>query len=166
MTTQNKAAEAAAAHGVHALSPHLICRDAVKAIAFYKTAFGAQELMVLPAPDGKIMHACLSINGSSVMLMDENVGCGASSPQQFGGTPVTLHLILDDAEGAAAQAVSAGAKLVMPVEEQFWGDRYGIVEDPFGHRWALATPTGKAPKSMEELQAAAADAFSQEQERV
>lgn len=163
MTNPNKAAEAAATHGVHALSPHLVCRDAAKAIAFYKSAFGAQELMVLPAPDGRIMHACLSINGSSVMLAEENVGCSATSPQHLGGTPVTLHLIVDDADAAAERAVSAGAALVMPVEDQFWGDRYGIVEDPFGHRWSVATPTAKAPQTMEDLKAAAAAAFENAQ---
>lgn len=160
MTEMNKAAEAAAAHGVHSLSPHLVCRDARKAIDFYKTALGATELMVLPGPDGKIMHACLSINGSSVMLVDEMIGCGATSPQHLGGTPVTLHLIVDNAEAAAQRAVAAGAQLVMPVAEQFWGDRYGIVEDPFGHRWSLSTPGENAPRTAEELQAAAEAAFA------
>ena len=157
----NRAAEAAAAHGVHSLSPHLVCRDALKAIEFYKKALGAKELMVLPGPDGKIMHACLSINGSSVMLVDEMIGCGAASPLHLGGTPVTLHLIVDDADATAAQAVAAGAKVIMPVAEQFWGDRYGIVEDPFGHRWSIATPGENAPRSVEELQAAAKKAFAE-----
>jgi PhnB protein len=154
------AKETAAAHGLHSLSPHLVCRDAVKAIAFYKAAFGAKELIVLPAPDGKIMHACLAINGSSVMLVDENVGCGAPSPLHLGGTPVTLHLVVDDADAAAQRAVDAGAAVVMPVADQFWGDRYGMVEDPFGHRWSIATPGENAPRSVEELQAAAKQAFA------
>lgn len=157
----NKAAEAAAAQGVHSLSPHLVCRDALKAVDFYKKALGAEELIVLPGPDGKIMHACLRINGSSVMLVDENVGCGASSPQHLGGTPVTLHLIVDDADPVADRAVAAGATVVMPVADQFWGDRYGIVEDPFGHRWSIATPGENAPQSVEDLQAAAQKAFAE-----
>lgn len=163
MARPNKAAEAAAAHGVHALSPHLVCRDATAAIEFYKKALDARELMVLPGPDGKIMHACLSINGSSVMLVEENTGCSATSPQHLGGTPVTLHLIVDDADAIAECAVAAGAKVVMPVADQFWGDRYGIIEDPFGHRWSVATPTGQAPQTMEDLKAAAAAAFANAQ---
>jgi len=157
----NKAAEAAAAQGVHSLSPHLVCRDARKAIDFYKSALGAEELIALPGPDGKIMHACLRINGSSVMLVDENVGCGASSPQQLGGTPVTLHLIVDDVDAVVDRAVAAGAKVVMPVADQFWGDRYGVIADPFGHQWSVATPGKNAPRSVEELQAAAQKAFAE-----
>lgn len=145
MTSVNKAAEAAAAQGVHSLSPHLVCRDARKAIDFYKKALDAKELIVLPGPDGKIMHACLSINGSSVMLVDENVGCGATSPQQLGGTPVTLHLIVDDVDAMVDRAVAAGAKVVMPVADQFWGDRYGVVVDPFGHAWSFAHTLEKVP---------------------
>ena len=88
------------------------------------------------------------------------IGCSAFSPQHLGGTPVTLHLIVDDADAVAAQAVAAGATAVMPVADQFWGDRYGIVEDPFGHRWSIATPGENAPQSVEELQAAAKEAFA------
>jgi len=149
----NKAALQAADYGMHSVTPHLICAGAADAIDFYRGAFGAKELIRLPGLDGKIMHACLSINGSSVMLVDENAGCGMRSPKSLGGTAVTIHLVVEDADAIAAQAVEAGAAVVIPVADQFWGDRYGVVEDPFGHSWAIATPGG-APKSAEELREA------------
>ena len=127
-------------NGIQSLSPHLVCAGAADAIKFYEQAFGAKEMIRLPAPDGKLMHACISINGSSVMLVDENRQYGMLSPKALGGTPVTMHLIVEDADAAAAKAVAAGAKVIMPVADMFWGDRYGVVEDPFGHRWSLATP--------------------------
>lgn len=126
--------------GMHGLSPHLVCAGAASAIAFYKEAFDATEMMRLPGQDGKIMHAALSINGASVMLTDENLQYGNKSPATLKGTPVTLHLMVTDVDKVFAQAVHAGAKPVMPVADMFWGDRYGIVEDPFGHRWSIATP--------------------------
>jgi uncharacterized glyoxalase superfamily protein PhnB len=147
------AAAKAASHGVHRLSPYLICAGAAKAIDFYKEAFGAEELMRLEIEPGRIMHACLKINGSSVMLGEENAEMGAKSPTTLKATPVTMHLIVDDADRFAARAVEAGAKIVMPVADMFWGDRYGIVEDPFGHRWAVATP--KKPIFGKELEEAA-----------
>lgn len=127
----------------HALCPHLVCAGAAEAIDFYRRAFGAEEVMRLPGQNGKIMHASLRLNGRIVMLVDENPDFGIVGPKTLGGTPVTLHLNVPDADKAAADVVSAGAKLLMPVAEQFWGDRYGLVEDPFGHRWALATPARK-----------------------
>jgi len=128
---------------VHRLTPHLVCAGAAEAIEFYKRAFGAIEMIRLPAPDGKLMHACVSINGSSVMLVDESPAMGNLSPLSLKGTPVTIHLIVDDADAVATRAVAAGAKLLMPVADMFWGDRYGVLEDPFGHRWAVATPKRK-----------------------
>jgi uncharacterized glyoxalase superfamily protein PhnB len=136
----NKAAEQAAARGVHAVTPHLVCAGAAAAIEFYKRAFGATEMMRLSGPDGKLMHACVCINGSSVMLVDEYPAMGNTSPTTLKGTPVTIHLIVDDVDEFVERAVEAGAKLVMPVEDAFWGDRYGQIEDPFGHRWSVATP--------------------------
>ncbi|MBV9734689.1 MAG: VOC family protein [Acidisphaera sp.] len=127
-------------NGLHSLSPHLVCGGAAEAIAFYKKAFAAEELVRLPGPGGKLMHACLRINGSSVMLVDEIPAMGVRGPKSLQGTPVTIHLVVDDADATAARAVEAGAIVVMPVADQFWGDRYGIVEDPFGHRWSIATP--------------------------
>jgi uncharacterized glyoxalase superfamily protein PhnB len=141
------------------LAPYLVCRDAAAAIDFYVTAFGAQEQVRLPGPDGKIMHACVLVNGAPVMLVDENLDWGMRSPLSLGGTAVTLNLGVDDAVAWARRAVEAGAVERMPVSEQFWGDLYGVVEDPFGHQWALVTPT-RAPMTADELQDAAAAAFA------
>jgi PhnB protein len=148
------AAERSAEFGVHLLSPHLICKNAREAIDFYKSAFGATEMMVMPGADGKIMHACVTINGSSVMIADEHPNCGSSSPTTLGGTPVSLHLIVDDADATVEHAVAAGAKVVMPVADMFWGDRYGLIEDPSGHRWAIATPPERPLTETEILEAA------------
>ena len=142
---------------VPSLAPHLVCAGAAAAIDFYKKAFGAKEEVRLPGPDGKIMHACVSINGAPVMLVDENKDWGALSPKTLGGTPVSIHLGVPDADKAAAQAVAAGAKVVIPVADMFWGDRYGVVEDPFGHRWSIATPQRKLSET--ELREAARKAF-------
>ncbi len=125
--------------GVSPLSPHLVVAGAADAIKFYQRAFGAQELIKLEGPDGKLMHACVSINGSSVMLVDENPQWKALGPKSLGGTPVTIHLMVDDVDKVTNQAIAAGAKVIMPVADMFWGDRYGIVEDPFGHQWSIAT---------------------------
>jgi uncharacterized glyoxalase superfamily protein PhnB len=149
----NKAAERAAAHGVHAVTPHLVCAGAAEAIEFYQKAFGATEMIRIPGPDGKLIHACVSINGSSVMLVDEFPEMGGTSPKRLKGTPVTIHLIVDDVDRFVDRAVTAGAKIVMPVEDQFWGDRYGVIEDPFGHHWSVATP--KRDMTMEEIRSAA-----------
>ena len=137
------------------LAPHLVCDNAAAAIDFYKEAFGAEELMRLPGPDGRLMHGAVSINGAMVMLADAGCGIDARSPKTLGGTPVTLHLGVPDADSAVARAEAAGASVIMPVADQFWGDRYGIVEDPFGHRWSIATPRRAAPMSEAELREAA-----------
>jgi len=143
--------------GMHQLSPHLVCRDASAAIDFYVEAFGATELLRLPGPDGKLMHGSVVINDSSVLLVDENLEWGLRSPLDFGGTPVMIHLVVPDADATFATAVAAGARPHMPVAEQFWGDRYGVLEDPFGHLWAVATPA-TTPKTMDELAEAARNA--------
>jgi PhnB protein len=122
-----------------AVSPHLVCAGAAKAIDFYKKAFGAIETMRLPRKDGRLMHGAISINGASIMLADEFPEMSSKSPQTLKGTPVTLHLYVDDVDAFTARAVNAGAKIVMPISDMFWGDRYGIIEDPFGHRWSIAT---------------------------
>ena len=121
------------------LSPHLVCAGAADAIAFYKKAFGAVEKIRLAGPGGKLMHACVQIGGASVMLVDENPQWGALSPKSLKGTPVTLHLYVDDVDAFVDRAVKAGAKVVMPIDDTFWGDRYGVIEDPFGHHWSVAT---------------------------
>lgn len=145
-------AEIAAEMGMGLLSPHLTCRDCAAAIEFYKQAFGAEEMMRLPGPDGRLLHAAVRINGSMVMLVDEYPEMGGHSPLALGGSPVTLHLMVDDVDAVAARAVAAGADIAMPVADQFWGDRYGVVKDPFGHMWSIATPIWP-PKSPEEMEA-------------
>ena len=121
------------------LMPHLVCAGAAKAIAFYKKAFGAKEMMRLAGKDGKLIHAAVEINGARVMLVDEMREWGALSPKALNGTPVTVHLYVDDVDKVFKRAVKAGATSIMPVADMFWGDRYGVIEDPFGHRWSLAT---------------------------
>ncbi len=118
----------------------MVCDDAAAAIDFYVAAFGAEEIMRTPGPDGKLLHAAIRINGSSVMLVDENLEFGMFSPKALDGSPVTIHLIVDDADAWMQRAVAAGGVEAMAVQEVFWGDRYGVVVDPFGHSWALATP--------------------------
>ncbi|RME61876.1 MAG: VOC family protein [Alphaproteobacteria bacterium] len=123
----------------HALAPHLIVAGAAEAIDFYRQAFGAEEMIRIPGPGGKLMHAAVSINGSMVMLVDENIGCGMLGPKSLKGSPVTIHLNVEDVDAFVARAVKAGATLTMPVADMFWGDRYGQIEDPFGHKWSVAT---------------------------
>lgn len=125
--------------GMHTVTPHLVCDGAANAIAFYVKAFNAVELARLPGPEGKIMHAQIRIGDSYVMLVDEMRDCGALGPKTLKGSPVTLHLYVEDANAVFAQAVAAGASVKFPMEDMFWGDRYGVVEDPFGHNWSIAT---------------------------
>ncbi|MFD4839280.1 VOC family protein [Achromobacter sp. NPDC058515] len=125
--------------GMHTLTPHIVCEGASDAIAFYKNAFNAEELARLPGPNGKIMHAAIRIGDSVLMLMDDFPEWGSLGAKALKGTPVTLHLYLDDVDAAMQQAVSAGAQVTMPAADMFWGDRYGQVVDPFGHRWSIAT---------------------------
>lgn len=125
--------------GMTAITPHLVCRDAAAAIDFYRKAFGAVEQGRLPGPDGKLMHAAITIGGAALMLVDEFPGQGMPSPQSLGGSPVTIHLYVADVDATVAQAVAAGASVTMPVADMFWGDRYGRLVDPFGHQWSVAT---------------------------
>ena len=140
---------------VSPLAPHLICDGAAAAIDFYVAAFGATEILRMPAEDGKLMHAAVTINGATVMLVDENREWGSCSPKTLGGSPVTLHLTVPDVDAFIARAVEAGAELTMPPADMFWGDRYGTIRDPFGHNWSIATPLPGAPKTAEELREAA-----------
>lgn len=125
--------------GMHAVTPHLVCAGAADAIEFYKKAFGAVEEGRMPLPNGKIMHAMIRIGGSAVMLVDEMPEWGALGPKSLKGSPVTIHLYVEDVDSFADRAVKAGAKVTMPVADAFWGDRYGKLEDPFGHHWSVAT---------------------------
>ena len=124
-----------------AVTPQLVVRGAARAIEFYARAFGAHELLRNLAPDGeRVMHAELLLGAGRVLLHDEFPERGALGPESLGGTPVTLHLTVDDADAAFARAVDAGAEVLMPVGDTFWGDRYGMLRDPFGHRWSIASP--------------------------
>ena len=125
--------------GYHTLTPYFTVRDAVRAIEFYKQAFGAQERGVMKGPDGKVMHAELKIGDSIVMLADEFPEFGAVAPESGGSTSMGLHIYVDNVDQAFDRAVKAGAKVEMPVSDQFWGDRYGKLRDPFGHKWSIAT---------------------------
>ncbi|HEY1581906.1 MAG TPA: VOC family protein [Chthoniobacterales bacterium] len=125
--------------GAHTVTPHLICAGAAEAIDFYKRAFGAVELGRLAGADGKIMHASLRIGDSMVMLNDEMPERGALGPKLLKGSPVTIHLYVEDADAVFTQALKAGATATMPLDDMFWGDRYGKVEDPFGHHWSIGT---------------------------
>ncbi len=127
--------------GMHSVTPHMVCAGASAALDFYKKAFGAVELSRLPGPDGKLMHASFRIGDSTIMLGDECPEWGALGPLALKGSPVTIHLYVEDVDAAFAQAVGAGATVKMPVSDMFWGDRYGVVTDPFGHQWSLATHT-------------------------
>jgi len=139
---------------------HLIVNDAPKALDFYKNAFGAEILGVHKTPDGKVMHAELNIAGARLMLADEFPGMGAPSAKTLGGSPVVLNLYVEkDVDSLWNQAVGAGAKVVMPLDNQFWGDRYGQVSDPFGHRWALGQHVEDV--SPEEMERRAKEVFAQ-----
>jgi len=125
--------------GFYTITPHIIVSDAAKAIEFYKQAFGAQESERFMTPDGKaVMHAQLKIGGSMLMLGNE-FPPSCLSPKSRGGTTVSLHLYVENADAVFERAVQAGCTLKMAMMDQFWGDRYGQVEDPFGHQWSIAT---------------------------
>ncbi len=125
--------------GYTAVTPYLILADAARALEFYKRAFGAREIMRMPMPGGKIGHAEIEIGGSRIMLADEFPEQDCRSPKAFGGSPVAIHLYVPDVDAVAKQAESAGAKVKRPVEDQFYGDRLGTLEDPFGHTWHVST---------------------------
>ena len=148
--------------GYHTLTPFLTIRDAAKAIEFYKAAFGAQERGVMKAPDGKVMHAELKIGDSIVMLSDEFPDFGSVSPQALGGSGSGLHIYLDNVDAAFERAVKAGAQVDMPVMDQFWGDRFGRLKDPFGHKWSIATHVKDL--SPEEMNQGMKDAMAKTQE--
>lgn len=140
--------------GMHSVTPHIVCAGAAGAVEFYKKAFNAVELTRLDGPAGKLAHACIQIGSSRVMLADEYPEWGSVGPNTLKGSPVTLHLYVEDADQVFAQAINAGATLKMPLTDMFWGDRYGIVTDPYGHIWAIATHIKDI--SFEEMQASAA----------
>jgi uncharacterized glyoxalase superfamily protein PhnB len=140
------------------LTPHIVCAGAADAIRFYQEAFGAEELMRIPADDGRLMHAAIAIDGAMLMLVDEMKEHGVLSPLALGGSPVTLHLNVADADRAIERAVAAGATVTLPAHDAFWGDRYGQLRDPFGHNWSVAHPLRGTVMSEDELREAAKDA--------
>jgi len=128
--------------GCDGLIPHLVCRRCGDAIDFYVRAFDAKEVGRMPGPDGRIMHAFLQVDGRPLYLVDdfpEFSDGKSSSPESLGGTPVTIHRYVEDVDAAMKQAIEAGATVRMPAQDMFWGDRYGVLTDPFGHSWSLAT---------------------------
>jgi uncharacterized glyoxalase superfamily protein PhnB len=145
------------------LIPHLVCERCSEAIEFYKKAFGAVELVRMPAPDGRrIMHAQIRIGTSFVFLVDdfpEFCGGKSESPSALKGTPVTLHHYVEDCDAAIKRAQDAGATVFMPPQDMFWGDRYGAVVDPYGHKWSFATHVKDV--TPEQMRAAMKDAFAQ-----
>ena len=125
--------------GYHSVTPALVVRDAAKAIDFYKAAFGAEEVGRMAGPGGTIMHAEIRIGDSLIMLGEENEAWGSKSPLTLGGSPGSLQIYVPDVDAAFQRALDAGATVKSPLEDAFWGDRYGRVTDPFGHDWGLAT---------------------------
>jgi len=141
--------------GYHTVTPYLIVNDAAGALQFYQKAFGAKEILRFPRPDGKIMHAEIKIGDSPIMLADECPEMGARSPQALGGSPVTIALYVEDVDAVAGRAVAAGAKVLRPVQDQFYGDRSGTFADPYGHQWNVAThKEDVAPEEMKKRAAA------------
>ncbi len=147
--------------GYHTVTPSLMVSGAAKAIDFYKKALGAEERGRFPAPDGTIMHAEIKVGDSIVMLGEEMPEQGGKSPKALGGTPVSLYLYLENVDAAWKRAIDAGGKEIMPLTDQFWGDRGGCFEDPFGHKWWLAQHVKDL--TPEELRQAGEQFFSQMQ---
>jgi PhnB protein len=146
-------------HGFHTVTPYLIVRDARKAIDFYKKAFGAEELVVMPGPNGSTMHAQIKIGDSMIFLNDEVPAMDSLGPESRGGATASIMLYVDNVDTWFDKAVKAGCTVKLPVSDQFWGDRFGKVADPFGHLWAIATHVEDL--SPEEVKAGAEAAFKQ-----
>lgn len=146
--------------GYHTVTPGLALRDTAGAIEFYKKAFGAKEIGRMPGPDGKIMHAELKIGDSTIMVGEEMPQMVHQSPQTLGGTAVNLYVYVKDVDKAFDQAVNAGASVIMPVSDMFWGDRHGALKDPYGHSWGLATR--KRNLSTKQMMQAAQEFFAKQ----
>ncbi|XAL99939.1 VOC family protein [Phycisphaeraceae bacterium D3-23] len=131
--------------GFHTATPYLICKDAKAAIDFYKKAFNATEIMQLDMPDGRLAHGEIKIGDSPIMLSDEHPDMNIRGPKTLGGTPVSIMLYVEDSDAMFAQALAAGAKELRPVKDQFYGDRSGTLEDPFGHHWTISTHKEDVP---------------------
>ena len=149
--------------GFRTVTPYLVISGAAKAIEFYKKAFNAKEVSRNELPDGRILNAQIRIGDSVVMLSEEFPGSDAKSPASLGTSTVTLHLYSKDAEKLWQQAISAGAKVTMPMEDRFWGERYGQLADPFGHRWSISKRVKMNAEEMEAKRKAAMAMFQQGQ---
>jgi PhnB protein len=136
------------------LTPYLCCRNATEALEFYQKAFGAEPDFVLKHPNGGLVHATLSIQGAQFHLSEECPEQGGRSPQSLGGSPVTLHLHVPDCDAVVLRAVDAGCEVRMPLADMFWGDRFGVIADPYGHQWSIATKVRDV--SMDEVEQAVA----------
>lgn len=147
--------------GFHTVTPYLVISGASKALEFYKKAFNAKVLSRNALPDGRILNAQIRIGDSVVMLSEEFPGSDAKSPASLGTSTVTLHIYSKDAEKLWQQAISAGAKVTMPMENQFWGERYGQLADPFGHRWSISKQVKMSSKEMETKRKTAMTMFEQ-----
>ena len=143
------------------MTPYLIVQGGADAVEFYKKAFGAKELTRETMPDGKILHARIRIGDSIVMISDEFPGSCTKSPISLGSTTGTLHIYSKNVDKAWEQAIAAGAKIVMPLDNQFWGERYGQLSDPFGHQWSLSMQIKMTPKEKEDMRQAAMSVFAQ-----
>jgi uncharacterized glyoxalase superfamily protein PhnB len=147
--------------GLEGLIPHLVCSPCAEAIEFYKKAFGAEELHRMPSPDGRIMHAAVRLGSSHLFLVDdfpEYCAGKSGTAKSLGGTPVTIHRYVKDVDAAIQRAVEAGATVKMPAMDMFWGDRYGVITDPYGHQWSIATHIQDL--TPEQMQANMKEAFS------
>lgn len=142
--------------GYRNVTPYLIVDGAAKALDFYQRVFGATERMRMPGPGGKVGHAEITIGDSVIMLADEHPEMGARGPRAFGGSPVSVMLYVEDVDGTVKAAVAAGATLLQPVEDKFYGDRSGTIEDPFGHHWHVSTHIEDVPPDEMGRHAAAA----------
>ena len=144
--------------GFHSITPGLVVRGGLKALEFYKAAFGAEVISRMDTPDGKVMHAEFRIGNSIVMLGEECPDWGVVAPETLGGSPVSLNVYVEDCDAVFNRAVEAGAAVKMPVADMFWGDRYGKITDPFGHSWGILTHVKDLTE--EEVKAAAAEAMA------
>mgnify|MGYP001556381613 CR=1 FL=1 len=126
---------------MHTLTTYLTVKDAPAAIEFYRKAFGAEELLRVPGPDGRLLHAQVKIGDSVLMLSEEFPEFGSQGPATLGGSPVSIHMYVNDVDTAWERAIEAGCTVTMPLDDTFWGDRFGSLRDPFGHQWSLATQT-------------------------
>jgi PhnB protein len=146
--------------GFTTVTPYLVVNDGAQAMEFYKKAFGATEILRQTTPDGKLIHGRLKVGDAIVMLADEFRGGGASAPTTLGSTSVTLHIYVDDVDALWERALSAGARIAMPLDNQFWGERYGQLVDPFGHRWSVSMQIEMDPEEMELKRKAAMEMFA------